>query len=500
MVTTTSVEESVEMNDVGNGTSAEEKTISIPADSRQHTRSVPFSRCRHTLEVRPEVQRHFLPRHITDFGTYPSIDSTDAPEREPPSQVSNETDRNRQKKFKIRIFDRLDSFAFATSDRKRELLYLARRFDSDGDEMLDETEYESMKEHLKVHHKDLYKLVCNLPERYTEFPFFVILTALLLGAVSIFHKFHYHKHHGRELTEFCADFFYPNCSRLVYHVGREAEVWRFFTYAYTHKHLCHCLLNTGVLLIVGIPLEMVQGGARVAAVWLAGTIGGVTGFAFLDIRLDPKCHIESLSGASAAVAAFVGAHLASEILNWKENKIARVNTLPCLRSWCGLRPRKKLVYNLFCWFKIAVCGLYIVQQVVSASCKLSSKDGNTDDCSYSDKCQYWPLWSKRTSYTAHFWGLAYGFLVGFIFLENRLAEKWEKMAKVLFGVLTVGLSVAALTVIILDAKVHEHKGCSHDHKAPHYDIVLALIVSFVYLTVCFLLCFKGKRKMFCPPL
>lgn len=34
------------------------------------------------------------------------------------------------------------------------------------------------------------------------------------------------------------------------------------TYAYVHKGIEHCLVNTTFLLLVGIPLEMVHGGGR----------------------------------------------------------------------------------------------------------------------------------------------------------------------------------------------------------------------------------------------
>ena len=86
-----------------------------------------------------------------------------------------------------------------------------------------------------------------------------------------------------------------------------------------------------------------------------------------------------------------------------------------------------------------------------------------------------------------------------------MAEKWEKRAKIVVGVLILALSVAAVTAIIIDAKDrndddHEDHKCDDDPVLLDYDFVLGGIFALIYLAVCFSLCFKGKRKVFCSPL
>ena len=52
------------------------------------------------------------------------------------------------------------------------------------------------------------------------------------------------------------------------------QVWRYLTYSLVHSGLFHVTFNTLVQLVLGIPLEMVHGGWRVATVYLSGILAG----------------------------------------------------------------------------------------------------------------------------------------------------------------------------------------------------------------------------------
>ena len=323
-------------------------------------------------------------------------------------------------------------------------------------------------------------------------PVFILSTALLVVCVTAFHAIHYNKHHSAES--------YPKCSILIFSLGKvyqKAEVWRILSYAYAHADIHHCLLNVVMLLIVGVPLEMVHGAARVAAVWFVGSIGGVAGFALLDHRFDADS-TGILTGASAAVSALVGGHFASLILNWKEDYVARVNTLPC----CPRRSIKKLVWNLYSWIKIIVFLLFVGQDIVAASCKQASKK----DLETRHKIHEFQWWSDETSFTSHFSGLIVGFLVGLVIVENRNEEGWERVAKIVSGVLIAAAVIGAIAGISLDAI---HKGqdvtnasvdCSHKYGADQetiaWDVSTVIAVALLYFVFCLLVCTKGKRKMF----
>ena len=63
---------------------------------------------------------------------------------------------------------------------------------------------------------------------------------------------------------------------------------------------------------------------------MVGAVGGVIGVACIYPQT------QHLAGASAAVAALIGAHIASVMINWGEDNHAIVKTLP----WFGDKPIK----------------------------------------------------------------------------------------------------------------------------------------------------------------
>lgn len=64
-----------------------------------------------------------------------------------------------------------------------------------------------------------------------------------------------------------------------------------------------------VQLLVGLPLEMVHGGSRVACIYFAGVLAGSLGTSVFDSDVF-------LVGASGGVYALLAAHLANVMLNY----------------------------------------------------------------------------------------------------------------------------------------------------------------------------------------
>jgi len=97
-------------------------------------------------------------------------------------------------------------------------------------------------------------------------------------------------------------------SPLIFNPRFREQVWRFFSYMFLHAGLEHCFFNVLVQLVLGIPLEMVHGGLRVGAIYVAGVVAG----SLASSVFDP---FTALVGASGGVYALITAQLANVILN-----------------------------------------------------------------------------------------------------------------------------------------------------------------------------------------
>ncbi|XP_026724900.1 rhomboid-related protein 3 isoform X2 [Trichoplusia ni] len=115
----------------------------------------------------------------------------------------------------------------------------------------------------------------------------------------------------------------PVDSPLVYRSDRRRELWRFLTYSVVHAGWLHLAFNLLVQLAVGLPLEMVHGAVRCAAVYLAGVLGGSLAASVLD---PDVC----LAGASGGVYALLAAHLANALLNFHTMRYGAVRLVAAL--------------------------------------------------------------------------------------------------------------------------------------------------------------------------
>ncbi|CAK8682155.1 unnamed protein product [Clavelina lepadiformis] len=97
-------------------------------------------------------------------------------------------------------------------------------------------------------------------------------------------------------------------SPLIFDPQKRQEAWRFVSYMLLHAGLEHILFNLIIQLLLGIPLEMVHGGLRVGAIYMAGVLGGSLASSVFDPCVP-------LVGASGGVYSLFTAQLANVVLN-----------------------------------------------------------------------------------------------------------------------------------------------------------------------------------------
>ncbi|VDO97231.1 unnamed protein product [Soboliphyme baturini] len=101
----------------------------------------------------------------------------------------------------------------------------------------------------------------------------------------------------------------PVDSIFIYRPDKRLQIWRFILYMVLHAGWLHLLFNLTVQLVVGLPLEMVHGSARIAIIYMAGVLAGSLGTSVFDAEVY-------LVGASGGVYALLAAHVANVFLNY----------------------------------------------------------------------------------------------------------------------------------------------------------------------------------------
>lgn len=96
---------------------------------------------------------------------------------------------------------------------------------------------------------------------------------------------------------------------LAFRMCCRHQAWRFISYSFLHASLSHIGFNCVIQLIIGIPLEMKNGSARMFMLYLMGIIAGSMGSSVFD----PDSNVV---GASGAVYTVMGAWTAELIQNW----------------------------------------------------------------------------------------------------------------------------------------------------------------------------------------
>ncbi|KAM9483638.1 rhomboid-related protein 3 isoform 2-T2 [Clarias gariepinus] len=102
-------------------------------------------------------------------------------------------------------------------------------------------------------------------------------------------------------------------SPLPYHPQLRSQACRFLTYIFMHTGIEHLGLNMAMQLLVGVPLEMVHGAARIGLIYMCGVLAGSLVVSVVDMAAP-------VVGSSGGVYALVSAHLANVVMNWSGMK------------------------------------------------------------------------------------------------------------------------------------------------------------------------------------
>jgi rhomboid-related protein 1/2/3 len=188
-----------------------------------------------------------------------------------------------------------------------------------------------------------------------------------------------------------------------------------FSYALVHSGYGHIAPNAIIQLLVGLPLEMSHGTVRLGAVYVAGVLAGSLATACFDPRMY-------LAGASGGLYALIAAHLATLILNWKEDAVL-------------MRKRRRK-------HKISKAAPGTVIRLMRLLFVLFYAAADTGQA-VTVRLHYGAA-STTVGYTAHLAGAIAGLLVGLVSLKNRKREAWEtvvRLVSLMAWLLLAGLAV-----------------------------------------------------------
>jgi len=112
---------------------------------------------------------------------------------------------------------------------------------------------------------------------------------------------------------------FPERTLLLMHRGCEGhrtEVWRWWTYQFTHGGITHIGTNVLLTLLLGIPLEGFHGTWRMFFMFNAGVFGGACNVLVWDAH-------RPVAGMSGGAYALFGMHLSHLIMNWGQKRFRK---------------------------------------------------------------------------------------------------------------------------------------------------------------------------------
>jgi len=114
------------------------------------------------------------------------------------------------------------------------------------------------------------------------------------------------------------------------------EVWRLFTYQFTHVSIRHLCMNS-VMLLAAVPLERFHGSLRVCVFFNIGVLGGALCWAVSDGH-------SIVVGMSGGCFAIFGLYLADLLINWHE-KVYGMCELLALLATAASGTLEALIYD-----------------------------------------------------------------------------------------------------------------------------------------------------------
>jgi membrane associated rhomboid family serine protease len=206
---------------------------------------------------------------------------------------------------------------------------------------------------------------------------------------------------GRAWTDIMAgmESIWPDQTALKTHVDCEfdlrPEVWRWFTYQWTHVGISHVGFNCILNLVLGWRLEKLHGNLMMALFYNLGVFGGACCYFCNDVHI-------AVVGMSGGCYSLIGMHWGYWIINFKQKRY-RWLTFFVLVLMNGI--------DLFTYFT-------------------TMSDHEPGE--------------PKVSHSAHFGGAVTGLMVVILFGENIKEQWFEPPLKVFIGVLAFGLLVLCL--------------------------------------------------------
>jgi len=174
------------------------------------------------------------------------------------------------------------------------------------------------------------------------------------------------------------------------------QVWRWFTYQWTHVGLSHVGGNAIMNVILGWRMEKLHGNLKMMLFYNIGVLGGSLCYFVNDVHI-------SVVGMSGGCYALVGMHWGLLVINWNEKKY----------RWL----------TLFFLVALATMDLVIYFQALQAQ----------------------ETGGPKVSHSVHFGGAVTGLLVVVLFGNNIDEKEWERKLKIVCGIVGFGLLVFCFT-------------------------------------------------------
>jgi len=317
------------------------------------------------------------------------------------------------------------SLEISTVDNSEMFKRMISVADENNDGFIDMDEYAGLMKKLETqpdgHNKELMNHITAIHHaptcRVWPPPLFLLLVSLLQISMFIYHVVHLSKEHDMSIFWTGPA---PYCSIWIYNHEKRKQVWRMLTYAIVHAGVGHVILNIGMQLVVGLPLEMTHGSTRVGGVYILGVISGCLATACFT----PHYH---LAGASSGVYSLLAANLSNLILNWKEEDLITFT------GHRGQGSATAMQAGLFKVVKLTSILTYIIVDTLLAVYSLNYGLQNT------------------TGYVAHIAGAVMGLISGILILKNRRVETYEVWMRLCcYLLITILLALGVLWQIVGD--------------------------------------------------
>ncbi|PVD21625.1 hypothetical protein C0Q70_17424 [Pomacea canaliculata] len=222
--------------------------------------------------------------------------------------------------------------------------------------------------------------------RWIPPPFFMITISLAQLAVFLYYVADIYHLGGRvHLLDGVAAY-----SPLMYLQNKRQEVWRFVSYIFLHQGWVDLILNLGLQVLLGFPLEVMFRWWRMAIVYVIGIITG-------SLLQSVSDHSVGLAGAAGGTYAIVTGHVIGILMNWSELN--------------GKDDSEKKTTKWFAkpWFRLLLIFIVAAVQISLAI--------------YRRFCPTYPTY--KVGIGAHAGGILAGLLLGRAFLTDSRRYPWS---------------------------------------------------------------------------